>query len=290
MTAGLYTVVATDILTSCTTEGTVEIVDDIAVLPDPTPVVLQHQTSCEEPNGVIAVSVDGNTQDYIFDWFIGTDVRNTPDFTGEIWAGVDAGFYTVIATNRFTGCEIGPATIEVLENLSYPEFEFEITPPNCDGSDGFVELIMTNNVEIRDVLWVAQDGTQYFGPNLTEVPAGTYQVTVTSLKGCSATQTFDLISEIEAFNGISRNGDNRNDFFKIGCITDYPDNVVKIFNRAGTLVYETEGYDNTSNIFDGTSNRGISLMGLNLPDGTYYYVIDKRDGSKPVAGYLEIVQ
>ena len=64
----------------------------------------------------------------------------------------------------------------------------------------------------------------------------------------------------------------------------------KIFNRAGTLIYETEGYDNAANFFDGTSNRGISVMGLNVPDGTYYYVIDKRDGSKPVAGYLEIVQ
>jgi hypothetical protein len=30
-------------------------------------------------------------------------------------------------------------------------------------------------------------------------------------------------------------------------------------------------------------------MGTNLPGGTYFYIIDKRDGSKPVAGYLEIV-
>jgi hypothetical protein len=30
-------------------------------------------------------------------------------------------------------------------------------------------------------------------------------------------------------------------------------------------------------------------MGNNLPDGTYFYVIDKRNGSKPLAGYLEIV-
>jgi hypothetical protein len=30
-------------------------------------------------------------------------------------------------------------------------------------------------------------------------------------------------------------------------------------------------------------------MGNQLPDGTYFYIVDKRDGSKPVAGYLEIV-
>jgi hypothetical protein len=64
---------------------------------------------------------------------------------------------------------------------------------------------------------------------------------------------------------------------------------VKIFNRAGTLVYSAEGYDNISIFFDGQSNRGVSLLGNNLPDGTYFYVIDKNDGSKPLAGYLEIV-
>jgi hypothetical protein len=55
------------------------------------------------------------------------------------------------------------------------------------------------------------------------------------------------------------------------------------------LVYEAHGYDNIDIFFDGRSNRGISVMGTNLPDGTYFYVIDKQDGSKPLAGYLEIV-
>jgi hypothetical protein len=64
---------------------------------------------------------------------------------------------------------------------------------------------------------------------------------------------------------------------------------VKVFNRAGTLVYEAVGYDNDNILFDGLSNRGISPMGKNVPDGTYFYIIDKRDGSKPLAGYLEIV-
>jgi hypothetical protein len=41
--------------------------------------------------------------------------------------------------------------------------------------------------------------------------------------------------------------------------------------------------------FDGKSNKGIAVMGNNLPDGTYFYIIDKRDGSKPLAGYLEVV-
>jgi large repetitive protein len=54
-------------------------------------------------------------------------------------------------------------------------------------------------------------------------------------------------------------------------------------------VFEGARYYNTSVLFDGVSNKGISIMGTNLPDGTYFYVIDKHDGSKPLAGYLEIV-
>ena len=80
-----------------------------------------------------------------------------------------------------------------------------------------------------------------------------------------------------------------NSYFHINCIESFPFNVVKIYNRAGTLVFEGHGYDNLNILFDGESNKGISPMGTNLPDGTYFYVIDKHDGSKPLAGYLEIV-
>jgi large repetitive protein len=66
--------------------------------------------------------------------------------------------------------------------------------------------------------------------------------------------------------------------------------VVKIYNRAGTMVYEGFGYNNIDVKFDGKSNKGLSPMGVNLPDGTYFYIVDKRDGSKPLAGYLEIVK
>jgi gliding motility-associated-like protein len=88
---------------------------------------------------------------------------------------------------------------------------------------------------------------------------------------------------------VSRNGDGRNDIFQIDCIENFPDNIVKIFNRAGTLVYEEHGYDNITLYFDGRSNKGFNPMGTNLPDGTYFFVINKMDGSEPISGYLEIV-
>jgi gliding motility-associated-like protein len=128
------------------------------------------------------------------------------------------------------------------------------------------------------------------GPNLENIGAGSYTVTATSELGCATTKDLTVGTEIRPYNGVSRNGDGRNEIFNIACIENFPGNNVKIFNRAGTLVYEGDGYNNVDIYFDGKSNRGVSPMGILLPDGTYFYVIDKRDGSKPLAGYLEIVK
>ncbi len=73
----------------------------------------------------------------------------------------------------------------------------------------------------------------------------------------------------------------------INGIEQYPDNTVQVFNRWGNLVYETEGYNNTDNAWTGAAN-GKLLIGTDVPDGTYFYLIDLGDGSKPLSGYVII--
>jgi gliding motility-associated-like protein len=250
--------------------------------------VLSHVTSCITSNGALSASVDGNTADYIFNWYIGTSVKPAPDFTGEIFSDLAVGTYTVTATSKITGCVSAPASTDILEELAYPDFDFGVQSASCDSNDGYLTLFLLTDVEIASIEW-NNNGTITTGPNLSDIPAGVYSVTVTSTMGCSTTREVEIKAEIHPFNGISRNDDGANDLFYINCISDFPSNIVRIFNRAGTLVYEAEGYDNIDVYFDGKSNRGIAVLGNNLPDGTYFYVIDKRDGSKPVAGYLEIV-
>ena len=65
---------------------------------------------------------------------------------------------------------------------------------------------------------------------------------------------------------------------------------LEIFNRNGTLVYEIDGYNNLDVFFDGIANKGVSMLGDKLPDGTYFYIIDKGDGSKKISGYLELLR
>jgi uncharacterized repeat protein (TIGR01451 family)/gliding motility-associated-like protein len=89
--------------------------------------------------------------------------------------------------------------------------------------------------------------------------------------------------------GFSPNGDDLNPKWIIVDIDKYPNNSVRVFNRWGNQVYEVFGYDNRENAWEGESKGSLSFGDLKVPDGTYFYVIDLGDGSKPVSGYV-IVQ
>jgi hypothetical protein len=285
-----YTVRATDNISQCTTEQTITITSDIPAVPDPTIEVIAQDTHCSIDNGALRVDVNGNTANYIFNWYEGEQANESPYFVGEAVSDLGAGIYSVTATDIRTGCTSEVVSAEILEDLQYPEYEFEVEGVSCNESNGFASLNITSDVEIARIEWTNASGNVVtVGPNLTNATAGVYTVYVESAVGCFLEKEVTIPTEINAFNGISRNGDSRNNYFKIDCISNFPNNLVKIYNRAGTLVYEAKGYDNNTVVFDGVSNKGLNLMGTNVPDGTYFYVIDKGDGSKPKTGYLEIV-
>ncbi|HVI44683.1 MAG TPA: gliding motility-associated C-terminal domain-containing protein [Chitinophaga sp.] len=73
--------------------------------------------------------------------------------------------------------------------------------------------------------------------------------------------------------GISPNGDGRNDRFVIEGLDPTAQVDMKIVNRWGDVVYENADYKNN---WEGRSNRGLRVGDI-LPDGTYYYVITIKD-------------
>ena len=79
--------------------------------------------------------------------------------------------------------------------------------------------------------------------------------------------------------------------FRITNIETYPENTVRIYNRWGVLVFETDGYNNSSNSFQGISNgRATIQKNKELPVGIYYYVLAyKTEGeTKKKSGYLYV--
>lgn len=82
---------------------------------------------------------------------------------------------------------------------------------------------------------------------------------------------------------ITPNQDGKNDSFVIsGLAVQYPKCTVKIVNRWGSVVFESEGY---SQPWEGT------FKGEPLPVGTYYYVIELNDESKnSLSGPISIIR
>jgi gliding motility-associated-like protein len=76
--------------------------------------------------------------------------------------------------------------------------------------------------------------------------------------------------------GFSPNIDGINDEFIIRGIENYPANKIVIFNRWGQKVFEATPYTNN---WDGKSQTGISVGGDELPIGTYFYILDLKNGS-----------
>jgi gliding motility-associated-like protein len=121
-------------------------------------------------------------------------------------------------------------------------------------------------------------------PTCTPPYTVTYTLTVTSINGCSDTDdvkvTFVKDYNVIISNLITANGDGFNDVWNIQNIEFYPQNKVSIYNRNGMLVYEQEGYNNG---WAGTFN------GNQLPDGTYYYVLQFTDTGDTVKGAVTLI-
>ncbi|MEQ9383492.1 MAG: gliding motility-associated C-terminal domain-containing protein, partial [Imperialibacter sp.] len=98
----------------------------------------------------------------------------------------------------------------------------------------------------------------------------------------------DNDSEFVIPKGFSPNGDGINDAFVIKGIESYPNNKVQIFNRWGNAIFEIQGYNNQNKVWNSESNIGLILGSNKVPDGTYFYLIDLGDGSKPYSGFVVI--
>ena len=114
-----------------------------------------------------------------------------------------------------------------------------------------------------------------------------YQVQVENLEGCRlsrniSVQVRDQVQNLVFIpNVLTPNGDGFNDTWRIDNIQLFPQNKVRIFNRLGDLVFQSEYYNNT---WDGT------FAGGRLPAGTYYYVLDLGEGWGIFKGPVTIIR
>lgn len=128
------------------------------------------------------------------------------------------------------------------------------------------------------------DNTSLLNPTILQPKDDiTYTLTVVGRGGCTSSD--DLFVKVLKMpkppNTFTPNGDGINDFWEIPHLGDYPGCIVEVYNTAGTLVYRSVGYPTP---WDGKWN------GQQLPAGTYYYVIDPKNGRGRSAGYVTILR
>jgi len=89
------------------------------------------------------------------------------------------------------------------------------------------------------------------------------------------------VNTLKITNLITPNGDGKNDLWIVEKIDQFPNNSVRIFNKAGRVIFTMKGYDNSWN---------ATVNGTPIDEGTYYYLIDFGRNKLSKKGYITIVR
>ena len=233
----------------------------------------ENNINCQGENtATIDLTIDGGVSEYAIQWDDG--------YTGASRTALVAGDYYSVIT------DMNACYIDTMIHIIEPE-ELEITSSvkkaYCpDMSDGEVSLFVSGGSSPYQYLW--SDGST--NTDLFDISAGEYRVEVSDVNNCYSYDTIQVESVMSTClvipTGFSPNGDGQNDVWNIELIELYPDVVIEVYNRWGSMVFRSErGY---SNPWNGKSN------GKALPVDSYHFVIDLGNGTDPVLGSVTIVR
>ena len=134
------------------------------------------------------------------------------------------------------------------------------------------------------ILWSTGETTQ----NITNLPTGTYIITVTDKNNCKITESFSIEDPLLIPTVITPNADGFNDTWDIKGLLAYEKITINIFNRWGDNVFSFEGsgieYNEKSTQWDGTWNN------KKLPLGTYVYILKIDDIGESFNGTITVIR
>jgi gliding motility-associated-like protein len=138
-------------------------------------------------------------------------------------------------------------------------------------------LILDAGTGFQAYFWSNGDG----GETTSVSTPGYYGISVIDSNNCLYSDTIRVRIDIEVQNFFTPNGDGYNDTWAPKIFFNFPESVVEIFDRFGKslVYYRVSDYPNG---WDGTYN------GKPLQPDTYWYVIDLKNGIKPITGQVTI--
>ena len=165
---------------------------------------------------------------------------------------------------------------------------------NDDSTEPFDLMTLLGNDVPDDGTWTVVDGDISLNGSVVNpegAEAGDYIVNYevdSPTGGCPTVYIFSLTvdqcivlecNDPVISTAVTPNGDNVNDFFTITGIENCGFTIdLKIFNRWGAMIFDSNNYDNS---WSGESS-DASVGGANtVPTGTYYYIINLRNSGLP---------
>ena len=254
----------------------------IVVLPTPPPIIAVNKQVrwSENPDGTFAVTFTIGVTNLglrpIKNVQISDDLVRTFGQNTEIQVVSITGFDLSISTN-YTG--INADTFLLIGNDT-------LAPGQIDSVVLTVIVKPTGSFSFANSAIGTGEAPNGFGNTIDLSNWGAFETVVDSLPnvlednqptGFTLKNTVLFIPE-----GFSPNGDNTNDKFVIEGIQGKKISM-SIFNRWGNEVYQNDDYQNQ---WDGTATKGVHF-GNQLPDATYYYLINVLNGQNYI-GFITI--
>jgi len=164
---------------------------------------------------------------------------------------------------------------------------FCVQASDPEGDSITMQLVGNNNTFIDD------DPTDLCFDYLSAVDfSGTDQVTIEICDydpdnpQCSRAVISVVVGapSIAISKAVTPDGDGNNDVFYVQNIESYPNATVRIFDRYGGVVFETSGYKNDTNNWNGYNGT------KEAPAGTYFYYIELPKTGEKFKGYVELIK
>lgn len=187
--------------------------------------------------------------------------------------GLSAGQYSVLIIDSLMNDTLIPITVEEPDSII---FRAVVINSKCEAAIGKITLRPSGGTGPYSYYW-HNSGTTTSQPVMRDLVGGSYTVTITDDKGCTADSVITVPEdqcEVKGDKVFTPNSDGINDTWHINNINFFPNAKISVYNRWGQIVHEQTG---EYAAWDGTH------LGMKLPDATYYYVIyrnaiDKEKG------------
>lgn len=231
-----------------------------------------HVSCFDGADGKIDLTLENAVGNVAYDWSNGETTEDVSDLsTGKYVVNIMDENGCVDTNNTY----LLQATEIIIDTI--------IRTPSCvEETDGKIKVKASGGFPPYTYKW----SNNVTADSITNLGVGTYTVNVTDSKNCLVTQEYLLESLIDKCiaipNAFTPNNDGLNDKWRIRSIELFPNAEVTIFTKWGEKIYHAKG----ANIepWDG------KFKGKDLPNATYYYVLDMGDGSEPEKGSVTIAR